>query len=315
MHGIEDAPREVAKSIATPNATPNFQSNQTSAGTNMMKKTHPMIIVAAGAVTLFCGVGIAVLTGVIPSAHSLNGAQNSTQSAANTNTGFPPALTSAGASQAAIGSAGNAVETAPAPQSQSQSQSELKPVDRSTIGQPLAKNESHTTTKTPVTHSRAATQSSPVPTYQTNAPGSTTERGVNVASNTGYLPTDNSASNVVTPVAPPVICRNCGVIDGVIPVTEQGQGSGAGAVLGGLLGGVLGHQVGKGKGRDVATVAGAVGGAVLGNSVEKSNKTTQHVNIRVRLDDGTFQTIKSDTDQGMRIGDKVRIENGRLVRN
>jgi outer membrane lipoprotein SlyB len=77
---------------------------------------------------------------------------------------------------------------------------------------------------------------------------------------------------------------------------------------------VLGHQVGKGRGKDVATVAGAVGGAVLGNQIEKSGKTTTRYDIRVRLEDGTFQTIRSETDQGYRVGDRVKVENGRLVR-
>ena len=97
-------------------------------------------------------------------------------------------------------------------------------------------------------------------------------------------------------------------------IAKQGEGSGAGAVLGGVLGGLLGHQVGKGHGKDVATVAGAVGGAVLGNTVEKNAKTVSSYEVRVRMDDNTFQTVRYDVMPGVREGDKVRIENGRILR-
>ena len=50
MPNMNDAPREVTNSAA--------------------RSMHPMLIIAAGAVTLFCGVGIAMMTGIIPSAYS-----------------------------------------------------------------------------------------------------------------------------------------------------------------------------------------------------------------------------------------------------
>ena len=114
--------------------------------------------------------------------------------------------------------------------------------------------------------------------------------------------------------ATPAPCRNCGTVDSVVPIARAGEGSGAGAVLGGLLGGVLGHQAGKGRGKDVATVAGAVGGAVIGNQIEKSNSASMSYEVRVRLEDGTFQTVRYDREPDVRSGDRVRIENGRLIR-
>jgi outer membrane lipoprotein SlyB len=292
MPGFEDAPREVTRQV-----------NQPQSGAIMLKKTHPAVIVAAGAVTIFCAVGIGVMTGIIPNARALNGNQ---PVSATTATGLPPTLASAGASQASIGSmveAPDATAATPAPAPA------LKPIDKPTMGQPLARNEparstaSTTPAKKPVAPVANTASPAPVPVPTYNTPSSANERPTVVAANTA-----NTSSS-------PLVCSNCGTVESVSPVSQQGQGSGAGAVIGGVIGGVLGHQVGGGRGKDVATVAGAVGGAVLGNQIEKANKTTQSVNIRVKLEDGTYQTIKSETDQGFRSGDRVKIENGRLIRN
>jgi len=101
----------------------------------------------------------------------------------------------------------------------------------------------------------------------------------------------------------------------VVAIEKKGESSGAGAVLGGIVGGVLGHQVGGGRGKDVATVAGAVGGAFLGNEVEKNRGTTAAWDVRVRLEDGSSKVVRYTTEPSWRAGDKVRIENGKLVGN
>lgn len=284
MSSFEDAPREISR-----------MNTQQPKGTNMQNKTHPAIIIAAGAVTILCAVGVGVMTGIIPSAGALN-----TSAAPTTQSSLPPVLAAAGAAQTPLGTMGNVDDAS------SSTSSTLKPIDKPSVGQPLARNETRATPapiKKPTT-TATSNSNTPMPTYLPNSqsPNSNVERPVIVASNT-------------KPESSPVICANCGTIESINTNVEQGQGSGAGAVIGGVLGGVLGNQVGKGRGRDVATVAGAVGGAVLGNTIEKSNKSTQSVSIRVRLEDGTFQTIKSDTDQGMRVGERVRIENQRLIRN
>ena len=112
----------------------------------------------------------------------------------------------------------------------------------------------------------------------------------------------------------PMLIVAAGAVDNVVPIARAGERSGAGAVLGGLLGGVLGHQAGKGRGKDVATVAGAVGGAVIGNQIEKSNGASTSDEVRVRLEDDTFQTVRYDREPEVRSGDRVRIENGHLTR-
>ncbi|HCI14508.1 MAG: hypothetical protein A2063_08730 [Gallionellales bacterium GWA2_60_142] len=105
-----------------------------------------------------------------------------------------------------------------------------------------------------------------------------------------------------------------GVIDAIETTRGSSGGMGAGAVIGGVVGGVLGHQVGSGTGQDVATVAGAVGGAVVGHQIEKSNKQQDEYRIRVRLENGGYQTVTQQTINDLRVGDRVRIENDRISR-
>jgi outer membrane lipoprotein SlyB len=110
-----------------------------------------------------------------------------------------------------------------------------------------------------------------------------------------------------------------GVVDAIELVRGSGDGIGgsgigAGAVIGGVVGGVLGHQVGGGTGKDVATVAGVVGGAMAGHQIEKSTKTQDAYRIRVRLDNGGYQTVTQQSIADLRVGDRVRIENDRVSR-
>jgi outer membrane lipoprotein SlyB len=310
MPNLDDAPREVANTLK---AAPGAQ----------YRKMHPMIIIAAGAVTLFSAVGIAVMTGIIPSAHSV--ADKTTEKAQPS--GMPTTPAAAGAATAAIGSASEAaLPSTPA-----------KPIESGTMGQPLARAdaraEAQGQTQVP-TQAQApkpapkpvaaapkpvapkpavVAQASPPAVAPGPVPGSATERGPS-APRMEEVPTPVYAQNGAPRAAAPVVCASCGTVDGIFPIEQAGQGSGAGAVLGGVVGGVLGHQVGKGRGRDVATVAGAVGGAVLGNQIEKGTKTTRSFDVRVRMEDGTFQTVRSDVEPNVRVGDKVRIENGRVVR-
>lgn len=95
------------------------------------------------------------------------------------------------------------------------------------------------------------------------------------------------------------------------------NGPGAGAVVGGVVGGLLGNQVGGGSGRTVATVAGALGGAIVGNQVEQNNNRGQQrsqYQIRVRLDNGSYQVITQQATADMVVGSRVRIENNHVYR-
>lgn len=95
-----------------------------------------------------------------------------------------------------------------------------------------------------------------------------------------------------------------------------GTGIGVGAIAGAVVGGVLGNQVGDGTGQTVATVAGAAGGAYVGNEIEKSQrqKTADAYKVTVRMDSGSHQTVIQATNAGLRVGDRVRIDNDTVQR-
>ena len=88
---------------------------------------------------------------------------------------------------------------------------------------------------------------------------------------------------------------------------------GAGAVLGGIAGGVLGHQVGRGRGRDAATVVGALGGAYAGNQIQRANERDRY-RVTVRLDGGARLEADEAGGSELRVGDRVRVVNGRVHR-
>jgi len=110
-------------------------------------------------------------------------------------------------------------------------------------------------------------------------------------------------------------CANCGVVEAVNVIEVKGEGNYLGMIAGGLAGALLGHQVGGGSGKQIATVAGAAGGAFAGNEVEKRMKTKKHYEVITRLENGGTQAVPYETDPGYKVGDKVRVENGTLVRN
>jgi outer membrane lipoprotein SlyB len=95
----------------------------------------------------------------------------------------------------------------------------------------------------------------------------------------------------------------------------RGETSGAGAVIGGIVGGVAGHQIGQGRGKDAATVAGVVGGALVGNQIEKSNSSPKaYYRVSVRLDNGDYRTFQQNAIGDLQVGDRIRVDNDRVVR-
>lgn len=107
-------------------------------------------------------------------------------------------------------------------------------------------------------------------------------------------------------------CSNCGNVESVRTIKQRAEGSGLGAAGGAVIGGLLGNQIGGGTGRTIATAAGAIGGAVVGNQVEGNMKAATSYEIRVRLDDGTLRTFRQSSPPAWRSGDRVRIVKGRL---
>lgn len=109
-------------------------------------------------------------------------------------------------------------------------------------------------------------------------------------------------------------CNDCGTVTDVKVVKTEGHGSGVGAVAGGVLGGVLGHQVGGGTGKDLATIGGAVGGAYVGHQVEKKSKAGTEYRVIVEMEDGSSKTFKYSSQTSYKVGDRVKVKNGKLRR-
>ena len=108
-----------------------------------------------------------------------------------------------------------------------------------------------------------------------------------------------------------------GVVDSIQVVQGSTNTSpGLGTVAGVVVGGLLGNQVGSGNGRAAATVAGAVGGGLVGNNLEKNNRATGPgmYQIGIRLDNGSYQTVTQGSAADLGIGNRVRIDGGRVYR-
>lgn len=107
-----------------------------------------------------------------------------------------------------------------------------------------------------------------------------------------------------------------GYVSGIEIVTLPAQSSGGGAVLGAVLGAVVGNQIGGGSGRAAATGLGAVGGAVIGSNIESRNRAANEAyRISVRLDNGQYAQFDYRSIGDLRIGDRIRVENGQLYRD
>jgi outer membrane lipoprotein SlyB len=119
--------------------------------------------------------------------------------------------------------------------------------------------------------------------------------------NTGYR--DNAAAGY-------------GTIESIQVTNAEGRTSGAGAIVGGVVGALAGNQVGSGSGRTAATVAGGVAGAAVGNSMERNRNADgqQMYAVNIRLDNGEYRTIVQDSVYDLRVGNRVRVVDGRVYR-
>ena len=110
------------------------------------------------------------------------------------------------------------------------------------------------------------------------------------------------------------VCKNCGAVVDVKTIEQKGEASGAGAVLGGVAGGVLGHQIGSGRGNTAATVVGAAGGAYAGHQIEKNRNSKTIYRVQVKMEDGKTRSFDYSEPTAFKAGDKVKIIDGKLVR-
>jgi outer membrane lipoprotein SlyB len=111
-------------------------------------------------------------------------------------------------------------------------------------------------------------------------------------------------------------CSNCATVEAVNVIEVNGDGNYLGTIGGGLVGGLLGSQVGSGNGRTAAEVAGALGGAYVGRNIERSNaRQTRHYEVVIRYPNGGTQTVPYPNDPGLKVGEKVRFNEGVLSRD
>lgn len=113
------------------------------------------------------------------------------------------------------------------------------------------------------------------------------------------------------------VCADCGTISAIEQRTEKGEGTGLGVATGAVLGAIAGREIvgGKRSHRDAAAVAGAIGGGYAGHKVEEKVRSKTYFVVSVRMDGGgTTQTVQLESAEGWAVGDKVRIEDGQLVR-
>jgi len=86
-----------------------------------------------------------------------------------------------------------------------------------------------------------------------------------------------------------------------------------GAIVGGVAGAVVGNALSGG--RDAATVLGGAAGAAIGSQVAKPATTGSSVyRVTIRNDNGVHRTYDVPATGELRVGDRVRVENGVIYR-
>jgi uncharacterized protein YcfJ len=273
------------------------------------KKSNPIFVIAAIAITLFSAIGIGTMTGLIPSSFS------------NSDASKAAAAKASGVEAAAKAAASKPVET---PVMASVDTAKLSAETKADAA--LAKAEDKVLQ--PVApETKAAAPKPAAPKVATPKPAPKPAAPKTVVANNTYneapgsqpyyapAPVQVAAAPVVAPAPAPIVCNNCGVVEAINAIQQQGDASGAGAVIGGVAGGVIGHQVGSGRGRDLATVLGAVGGAVAGNQVEKAKKAVTAYDVVVRMNDNSTRTVRATTTPDYGVGQKVKVVDGQVVRN
>jgi outer membrane lipoprotein SlyB len=270
-------------------------------------RQHPLLIIAALAVILFCAVGTAAVMGWLPSSRGTNASQLNDADRAALSAG----LQQPGASTATTTDPAYAATRQPAAGLPGQ------PATAALPGQPVAPAPAGSTAYPATAPAYASTTPAAAAYGDSGAQGSTGSGGAYVtAPATAYASPEAEREARPAHVAQADTgsrwCSNCGNVESIREITSRARGSGVGAGAGAILGGLLGNQIGSGRGRSLATVAGAVGGAVMGNQVEGNMHAYHSYEIRVRLDDGTLRTFHQRSVPAWRNGDRVRIVKGTL---
>jgi outer membrane lipoprotein SlyB len=274
------------------------------------KKSNPIYVIAAIALTLFSAIGIGTMTGLIPSSFSkTDAAKAAANSAAKATEAVKPVVASVDTAKlqtevkadAALTKAEDKVLQPVAPEAKAPVETKAaapKPAAPKVVAKPAPKPAAPKTVVANNTYSTAPA-TAPIVSEPYYAPA----------------PVQVATAPVIAQAPAPIVCNNCGVVEAINALQQQGEASGVGAVLGGVAGGVVGHQVGSGRGRDLATVLGAVGGAVAGNQVEKSKKAVTAYDVVVRMNDNSTRTVRATSNPDYGVGQKVKVVDGQIVRN
>ncbi|MDB5948747.1 MAG: hypothetical protein JWR65_602 [Massilia sp.] len=111
-------------------------------------------------------------------------------------------------------------------------------------------------------------------------------------------------------------CTNCATVEAINVIEVNGDGNYIGTIGGGVVGALLGSQVGGGNGKTAAEIAGALGGAYVGRNIDRNNaRQTRHFEVVIRFPNGGSQTVQYANDPGLRVGEKVKINEGVLTRD
>lgn len=250
-----------------------METNKTS------NRLHPLIAAAAVSVMLVSLVGVAAITGVIPTSH---GSATPAAVPAPVVSAAPAEAPAAPATPVAAPVA--AAVPAPAPSEE-------------------AKAAANNVVNPPPKRAVAASTPAPAPKYTPPRETRTTQT----------QPRSYQYAEPVAVARAPSICNDCGRVESVRTVQQQVQPSGIGIVAGAVLGGVLGNQVGGGNGKKLATVAGAVGGGYAGNEIERSTRSATTYEVRVRMDNGTIRTFPYNNQPNWNSGDRIRVVDGYLT--
>lgn len=249
-------------------------------------KTHPMILVAAASVTVLSLTGVAALAGWLP----LRGETPAAVAPVAAATPAAPASPAAGTAKSETPAtlqipAGSTITVEPKRQAAAP---RAAPPAASTAG-----------------HEPAAP-----------APAARATRVATQPANDSGIHVENARpapAEVQQPAKGPALCHDCGTVEAVREIAGKGEGTGLGAIAGGVLGGLLGSQVGGGNGKKAMAVVGAAGGAYAGHEVEKRMRGETQYEIVVRFDDGRTRTYTETQAPQLQNGDRVRVDNGRLV--
>jgi outer membrane lipoprotein SlyB len=237
------------------------------------------------------------------------------QEAVTTNKRLHPLLTAAAISVTVFSAVGVAALTGVLPHSVSSSK-DAGPAAVTAAAEPGAPNLAPAPTlpadevPMPPAAARSTPAKKPVKKHVAHAPAAPAPLAQIPSQDFGEAP---RVAQAPAPVAP-APAGMLGVVESVREVTKPAEKSnGVGPIAGGVAGAVVGNQFGHGMTKSVLTILGAAGGALAGKEIERNVRSTKTWEINVRLDDGSYRTLTSDTQPFWHGGERVRLVDGRLT--